>query len=114
MVLDGATLVGELAAGVVDGVAGVAGRLPLDGALAGGAVLAGEVTVAVLGATVVVAGAEVRAAVEDCFSASFTSAAASTASDSAMTRAAAMIGVRHFAGAARRVRAAAPQRRHQS
>jgi hypothetical protein len=46
--------------------------------------------------------------------ASLTRAAASTASESPATTATAIIGAFEFDDAARRVRAAAPQRRHQS
>src|SRR5437016_4767688 len=48
------------------------------------------------------------------FPASLTRAAASTPSDSVATTAIAMIGALQFGDVARRVRAAAPQRRHHS
>jgi hypothetical protein len=67
------------------------------------------------GAAAVVAGTGVVLAVElDGFSASLTSATHSTASETTITVLSATIGARQLAGAARRVRAAAPQPRHQS
>jgi hypothetical protein len=77
-------------------------------ALAGGAVLAGSAGLVKL------AGERVRVAPADFFSDSFTSAAPSTARDSTMRTPAMSTGARHFAGAAKRVLAAAPQRKHQS
>ena len=68
----------------------------------------GEVTAAGL-VTVVV-----TLVVEEEPPASLTRATASTPSDSVATTASAMIGAFQFEEAARRVRAAAPQRRHHS
>ncbi len=101
-----AVTVGTLApaVGVVAVVAGVLGT-----ALVGGAVVVGA---AAVGARVTVV---VPVAVAGPLSpASFTSAAASTPSASAATTAIAATGPFQFGVAASRVRAAAPQRRHQS
>ncbi len=90
---------------LVPGVAGVVvvGSVAVGTVAVG--VVAGVVTVIVLGAVVV------ECAVEP---ASLMSAAASTPIASAMTIASAITGVFHAGDAARRVRAAAPQRRHHS
>jgi len=88
---------------LVPGTAGVVVGTVAVGTVAVG-VLAGLVTVIVVGVVV------------ECSEppASFTSAAASTPSASATTTASAITGVFQAGDAARRVRAAAPQRRHHS
>ncbi len=101
--------------------------LPVVGVLAPGAAVAGVLVVGalVLGAAVAVvrgvvaAGAAVTVLVtaielEPELPVSFTSAAASTPSDSAMTLASTAIGIFQLGVAAKRVRAAAPQFRHHS
>jgi hypothetical protein len=98
---------GLLAAGVLAAGVLAAGGLAL-GAGAGVAV-PGEVTEA--GPPTMV---RVTLVVEEKPPPSLTKEAASTASASAATTATAMIGAFQFEDAARRVRAAAPQRRHQS
>jgi hypothetical protein len=85
------------------------------GAVAGGAVALGAVVVGVgvtAGAVVTVVVAGVAVARE--FPVSLTRAPASTPSDSVVRTASAMTGAFHFEDAAKRVRAAAPQRRHHS
>jgi hypothetical protein len=99
-------LTGAAATGVVafDAAGGVAA---LDAG--GGVAVPGEVTDA--GPAALVATGVV---VEPELPASLTSAAASTPSASTATTTTAMVGAFQFGGGARRVRAAAPQRRHQS
>jgi hypothetical protein len=100
------TVVGVVVAVLVGSVPGVplAGWVAAERAVTGGT-----------GAAAVVAGTgEVLAVAPDGFSASLTRATLSTASDAMIKMLETMIGVRQLAGAARRVRAAAPQPRHQS
>jgi hypothetical protein len=121
IVLEGA------AVGVLCGVLGGAVSIvPWDGLLiepvaaaggtpVGGTVVERAVTGAVGAAAVVAGTEEMLAAVElEGFSVSFTSATLNVASDTMITTLSARIGARQLAGAARRVRAAAPQPRHQS
>jgi hypothetical protein len=98
---------GLLAAGVLAAGVLAAGGLALGAGV--GVAVPGEVTDA--GPPTMV---RVTLVVEEKSPASFTKEAASTASASAATTATAMIGAFQFEDAARRVRAAAPQRRHQS
>jgi hypothetical protein len=95
----------------------VAGALAAGALAAGGVALGAGVSVAAPGEVTKAGVVTVRAMwilVEPEFPASLTKAAASTASESAHTTATEMIGAFQFGDAARRVRAAAPQRRHQS
>jgi len=107
--LDGAvgTVLGVVLAAVLPAAAP---RPPLAGCVAvERPVTGGTGAAAVVAGTGAVLGGEL-----DGFSASLTSATLSTASDSTITMLRATIGARQLAGAARRVRAAAPQPRHQS
>jgi hypothetical protein len=96
--------------GVVEvAVGGLVGAVVVGVLVAGGVALG--VWVAAAGLVTVVVGA---AALEPEPPASFTSAAARTPSDNTATTSATSSGARQLGEAARRVRAAAPQRRHQS
>jgi hypothetical protein len=89
------------------------------GVSAPGVVVAGPVAAGVVVGAVAAAGAVATVVVAELrlvpsLPASLTRAAASTPNDSAVTTATTMIGVFQLGDAERRVRAAAPQRRHHS
>lgn len=114
---------GVLTVGKVGAVVAVEGVLVVGIEAVGAGVLAGKVgtdsvpvtaELWVAGGTVVTVLGEVALFELDGSSASLTSAALSTPRDSTITTLSMIIGARQFAGAASRVRAAAPQLRHQS